>query len=202
MLTTALYSRFSSRGRGRLREPAALRDAQAVRRARGEDDRVTLEVEVLPGRGGGRRRAAPDVVAAAAAGGRRRARAVHASPSPAGARRGRCSRALDGTDAMGAGHDLPGRRARRARRRSRSQPDAPPAQPPAGGAADVRPMPVSGTISTRRQPVRAALPSARPRAPRPRSRRPHRLARSRRPGARRRRSRRRRHGRRTRAGAG
>ena len=46
VLTAALYARFASRGRGRLREPRPLRDASPVRRARGEAELSRLVVEV------------------------------------------------------------------------------------------------------------------------------------------------------------
>ena len=116
VLTAALYSRFSSRGHGRLREPLALRDAQAVRRPRREGELMALEVEVLADAQtqlpSAARRSSRHAAAAAVAERGRFTLAVSGGRTPwamfAGALR---------AHAVGEGHDLPGRRAHRARRR-------------------------------------------------------------------------------------
>ena len=179
---------------GRLREPAALRDAQAVRRPRREVGLMPLEIEVLPRRGRGRRARRSDRRR-----GSGRARSPPAidsrSPSRAGARRGRCSRALDGR--------LPWEKVTIFQVDERIAPDGDPDRNltqlqrslPPGGAADVRAMPVwAEDLEAAAAAVRGCAPrSARSRAPRARPRRAHGLARARRSCARRDGSRRRRH---------
>ena len=161
---------------GRLREPAALRDAEAVRRPRREGQLMALDVEILA-----------DARAAAERG----ADSSPAAAAEAVAERGRFTLAVSGgrnpwvmfgllygKDAVGEGHDLPGRRARRSRRRSRPQPHAPPAQPP-GGRGRGRP-PDAGHRSRPRGGCRALRVRApgcvRPRPSGPRPGRAHGLA--------------------------
>ena len=161
----ALLALLLARAR-RLREPAALGDAQAVRRARREEGLMALEIEVLPDAeavadAGGRRSSR-----CAADGGGRRATASR-SPSRVAARRGRCSPRSTGAMPWEKVDDLPGRRAGRAGRRPRPQPHAPRAQRcPAGGAADVRPMPVTAHDL---EAAAARYAAALPERPRPRA---------------------------------
>ena len=166
---------------GRLRQPAAVRDAQAVRRPRREGGLMPLEVEVLAGRGRSRRARRRD---RRRGGGRRgrRARAIHV-------RRLRRAHAVGDVreplraHAVGEGHDLPGRRAHRARRRSRPQSHAAPAQPAARrGRRRPRRCPSGRDDLDAAAALYAdALPgAARSRPPRARPGRTHRLARARR----------------------
>ena len=148
--------------RGRLREPAPLGDAQAVRRARREERRdVPLEVEILPDAAAVARRGA-EVVAEHAP--RRRSTSMAASPSPS--RGGHTPWAmfaeLPGTLAVG-------RRSRSSRWTSASRPTATPTGTSRTCWRACRPAPVptcrrcrsAPTTSTRRPPrTRRRCPDA------------------------------------------
>ena len=130
-------SRASLTWARRLRRQGAVGDAQGVRRARREAERVSgPAIETLPDAGAVARFAARYV--AGAARGRRRARPVRVRrqrrPDAVGDVRG----ARRGGDALGEDGDLPGRRARRPGGRSRSQPD-PSQREPAGDRRRRRP---------------------------------------------------------------
>ena len=116
---------------GRLREPAALGDAQAVRRPRREGGLMPLR-----DRGAARRaKRSPSAAPSSLPSMRRRrrgARPLHVRRLREAARPWAMFADALRANALGEGHDLPGRRAGRARRRSRPQPDAPPAEPAAG----------------------------------------------------------------------
>ena len=89
-LTSALYSRFASRGSGRLRQQGAVRDAKGVRRPRREGQRDAVQWRSSPRCRRRRRTAAstlPTFARAAVAG----HRAIHVRRSAAATRRWRCS---------------------------------------------------------------------------------------------------------------
>ena len=161
VLTTALYSRFASREHGRLRQPAAVGDAQAVRRPRREE----AERDGARGRGPS---ATPQAVA------ERGAEIVAAAAAAAVAERGRFTFAVSGGRtpwAMFAAlyGRMPWEKVTIFQVDERVAPDGDPDRNltqlqrslPPGGVADVRPMPVwADDLEAARLRTRTRSPSS------------------------------------------